>query len=121
MARRSKRSTTRKLLRVPQGAVNTALGIAKNTRKGTVRIARRAGKGAVGITRQAIGATRNIGKTTVGTLGNVGVRTTKGVTKVLKNSLDLASNVTTGLLKTLTRGVNGSRRSRRGRRGSRRA
>jgi len=116
MARRSKRSTTRKLLRVPQGAVNTALGVAKSTRKGTVRIARRAGKGAVGITRQAIGATRNIGKATVGTLGNVGVRTTKGVTKVLKNSLNLASNVTTGLLKTLVRGVNGRKRSTRRRR-----
>jgi hypothetical protein len=121
MARRSKRSTTRKLFRVPQKAVNTALGIAKSTRKGTVRIARRAGKGAYGITRQAIGTTRNIGKATVGTLGNVGVRTTKGVTKVVKNSINLASNLTTGLLKQLTRGVNGKRRRSSRRRGSRRA
>jgi hypothetical protein len=107
MARRGKRSFTRKLFRVPQGAVNTALGVAKTTGKGTVRIAKRAGKGAVGITRTAVGTTRNIGKTAVGTLGNIGVRTTKGLTKVLKNSLNLASNATTGLL----RGLSGRKRT----------
>lgn len=107
MARKGKRGFTRKLLRVPQGAVNTALGLVKNTGKGTVKIAKTAGKGAVGITRTAVGTTRNIGKTAVGTLGRVGIRTTKGLTKLLKNSLDLASNATTGIL----RGVSGRKRT----------
>ena len=113
MARRSKRSSTRKLLRVPQGVVNTALGIVKNTRKGTVRIARRAGRGASGITRSALGTTRNISKTAVGTLGNIGVKATKGVTKVVKNSINLASNLTTGVIRGIGRTVNGRKRTHR--------
>ncbi len=114
--RASRKNMTRMALRVPQTAVNTALGIVKTTRKGTVRIVKRAGKGAVGITGTALGATRNIGKTAVGTAGNVGVKATKGLTKMVKNSLNLASNATKGLLKGLTRVVNTRKTTRRRRR-----
>lgn len=110
---KGKRNTTRRVLRVPQGAVNTALGMVKSTRKGTVRIARRAGRGAFGITGMAVGTTRNISKTAVGTVGNVGVRATKGVTKIVKNSINMAANITKGVLKGLSRSVamNGRKRS----------
>ena len=100
MARRGKRSsTTRKILRVPQGAINSLLGIAGSTRKGTVRVAKRTGKGAFKITGTAVGTARNVSKAAVGTVGNVGIRATKGVTKIVKNSINLASNLTTGVLK----------------------
>lgn len=103
MARKSKRGMTRKVLRIPQGALNTMLGIAGSTRKGTLRVAKRTGRGAVKITGTAVGTARNVSKAAVGTVGNVGVRATKGATKILKNSIDLASNLTTGVL----RGVSG--------------
>jgi len=99
MARKSKRGVTRKVLRVPQGALNTVLGIAGSTRKGTVRVAKRTGKGAFKITGTALGTARNVSKAAVGTVGDVGVRATKGVTKIVKDSIDLASNLTTGVLK----------------------
>lgn len=114
MARRSKRTNvTRKLLRVPQGAVNTALGIVGATGKGSVRVVRRAGKGAVGITGTALGTTRNVSKAAINTASNVGVRATRGVAKLMKNSVDLAANLTTGVLKGVKSTVNGRTRRRR--------
>ncbi len=116
MARKSKQSRrgiTRKVLRVPQTAVNTALGMVKNTRRGTVSIAKTAGRGAMGITGTAVGTTRNIGKAAVGTVGKVGIRATKGITKMLKNSINLASNAASGTLRGLTRVVKGRRTTRR--------
>jgi hypothetical protein len=115
MARRSKRSNaTRKLLRVPQTAVNTALGIVGATGKGSVRVVRRAGKGAFGITGTALGTTRNVSKAAINTASNVGVRATRGVSRLMKNSIDLAANLTTGVLKGVKKSVNGrTRRHRR--------
>jgi hypothetical protein len=114
MARRGKRSNaTRKVLRIPQRALNSALGIVGVTRKGTLRVARRAGRGAYGITGSALGTARNVSKTAVGTVGNIGVRTARGLTKLVKNSINLAANVTRGALKGVRRGVNGRKRSTR--------
>jgi len=100
MARRGKRSSmTRKVLRVPQGAVNTALGMVTTTGKGATRIVKRTGKGAIGITGSAIGTARNVSKTAVNTAGKVTIRATKGVTRLVKNTINLASNLTSGTLK----------------------
>ncbi len=114
MARR--RNITRKVLRIPQRAFNSVLGIVGATRKGSLKAARRAGRGAYGITGSALGTARNVSKTAVGTVGNIGVRTTRGITKLLKNSINLASNVTKGALRGVTRGVNGRKRHTRHRR-----
>jgi hypothetical protein len=111
MARKSKRGVTRKILRVPQAALNTVLGIAGSTRKGTVRVAKRTGKGAFKITGTALGTARNVSKAAVGTVGNVGVKATKGVTKIVKDSIDLASNLTTGILKGVS-GIASARKRR---------
>jgi hypothetical protein len=109
MAKR-RNNTTRKVLRIPQRALNSVLGIVGTTRKGSLKAARRAGRGAYGITGSALGTARNVSKTAVGTVGNIGVRTTRGITKLIKNSINLASNVTKGALKGVTRGVNGRKR-----------
>ena len=108
MAKR--RNITRKVLRIPQRALNSVLGIVGTTRKGSLKAARRAGRGVYGITGSALGTARNVSKTAVGTVGNIGVRTTRGITKLLKNSINLASSVTKGALKGVTRGVNGRKR-----------
>ena len=115
MAKGKRSSMTRKVLRVPQGALNTVLGIAGSTRKGTVRVAKRTGKGAFKITGTAVGTARNVSKAAVSTVGNVGVKATRGVTKIVKNSINLASNLTTGILKGVS-GVTRRRRSTRRRR-----
>jgi hypothetical protein len=109
MARR-RNNVTRKVLRIPQKALNSVLGIVGATRKGSLKVARRAGRGAYGITGSALGTARNVSKTAVGTVGNIGVRTTRGLTKLVKNSINLASNVTKKALKGVTRGVNGRKR-----------
>ena len=80
---------TRKVLRVPQGAVNTALGMVSTTGKGATRIVKRTGKGALGITGSAIGTARNVSKTAVNTAGKVTIRATKGVTRLVKNTIIL--------------------------------
>jgi hypothetical protein len=120
MAKRTKRSgrnVTRKVLRLPQGVLNTALGIATSTRKGTVSLAKRTGNGAFKITGTALGTARNVSKSAVNTVGNIGITATKGVTKLVKNSIDLASNITAGTLKGVSRTVrNGKKRSTRRRR-----
>ncbi len=115
MAKR-RNNATRKVLRIPQRALNSVLGIVGATRKGSLKVARRAGRGAYGITGSALGTARNVSKAAVGTVGNIGVRTTRGITKLIKNSINLASNVTKGALKGVTRGVNGRKRSTRRRR-----
>lgn len=109
MAKR-RNNATRKVLRIPQKAINSVLGIVGATRKGSLKVARRAGRGAYGITGSALGTARNVSKSAVGTVGNIGVRTTRGITKLIKNSINLASNVTKGALKGVTRGVNGRKR-----------
>lgn len=109
MAKR-RNNITRKVMRIPQRAINSVLGIVGTTRKGTLRAARRAGRGAYGISGSALGTTRNISKTAVGTVGNISVRTARGLTKLVKNSINLAANVTKGALKGVTRGVNGRKR-----------
>ena len=109
MARR-RNNVTRKVLRIPQRTLNSILGIVGATRKGSLKVARRAGRGAYGITGSALGTARNVSKTAVGTVGNIGVRTTRGLTKLVKNSINLASNVTKKALKGVTRGVNGRKR-----------
>jgi hypothetical protein len=113
---KGKRNMTRKVLRLPQGVLNSVLGIAGSGRKGTVRVAKRAGKGAFKITGTALGTTRNVSKAAVNTIGNIGVRTTKGVTKLVKNSINLASNITAGTLKGISRTVKNGKKTRRGRR-----
>lgn len=109
MARR-RNNITRKVLRIPQRAINSALGIVGATRKGTLRAARRAGRGAYGISGSALGTARNVSKAAVGTVGNIGVRTTRGLTKLVKNSINLAANVTRSAMKGVRRGVNGRKR-----------
>lgn len=109
MAKR-RNNATRKVLRIPQKAINSVLGIVGATRKGSLKVDRRAGRGAYGITGSALGTARNVSKSAVGTVGNIGVRTTRGITKLIKNSINLASNVTKGALKGVTRGVNGRKR-----------
>ena len=114
MARRSKKSNiTRKVFRLPQNVLNTAVGIVGSTRKGSVKAVRRVGRGAYGITGRALGTARNVSKTAVGTAGNIGMRATRGLTKLVKNSINIASNATKGLLKGLSRTVNGRTRRRR--------
>lgn len=101
---------TRKVLRLPQSVLNTALGLAGTTRKGSVKIARKAGRGAYTITGSAFGTARNVSKTAVGTVGNIGVKTSRGITKLLKNSINLASNITRNTVNRLSRGINGRKR-----------
>jgi hypothetical protein len=109
MAKR-RNNVTRKVLRIPQSVLNTALGIVGTTRKGSVKIARTAGRGAFKITGSAFGTARNVSKAAVGTVGNIGVRTTRGLTKLVKNSIDLASNVSRNTVNRMTRGINGRKR-----------
>lgn len=117
MARRGRKSNiTRKVLRLPQNVLNTAVGIVGTTRKGTVKAARRVGRNAYGITGKALGTARNVSKTAVGTAGNIGMRATRGLTKLVKNSINVASSATKGVLKSLSRVVNGRKRSTRRRR-----
>jgi hypothetical protein len=111
--KRSGRNVTRKVLRLPQGVLNTALGIATSTRKGTVRLAKRTGNGAFKVTGTALGTARNVSKSAVNTVGNIGVRATKGVTKLVKNSIDLASNITAGTLKGISRTVRNGKKQKR--------
>ena len=117
MARRSRRSNiTRKVLRLPQNVLNTAVGIVGTTRKGSVKAVKRVGRGAYGITGSALGTARNVSKTAVGTAGNVGMRATRGLTKLVKNSINIASNATKGILRGISRTINGRKRSTRRRR-----
>ena len=116
MARKGKRSgrnATRRVLRLPQGVLNTALGIAGSTRKGTVRVAKRTGRGAFKITGAALGTARNVSKSAVNTVGNIGIQATKGVTKLVKDSIDLASNITAGTLKGISRTVRNGKKQKR--------
>ena len=101
--RKTNKSLTRKIMRVPQGAVNTSLSLVNTARKGTIKAVERTGRGAVGITRSAINTGRNVSKNAIGTLGKITTKTVKGLTNLLKNSINVAANFTSGTLKRVTR------------------